>query len=406
MASSYDVIVIGGRCGGAATAYLLARKGYKVLVVDQAAFPSDTLSTHFIQVSGIERLKRWGLSADVEATGAPPIEIIQVSTDGMTVRGRVRTAAGHAAAGYCVRRAVFDKMLLDKAQHAGAEVRQGRALSLEWADGRVVGVRTRSRSGEAIERASVVVGADGMRSTIATQVKAATYETTPPLTCVYYSYFSGLACRWAEYYAKEGLGVGMWPTNDGLTCVSVCWPYGAFDKFRADVEGGVMRSLDAFECAGERARAASRVERFRGTADVSNFFRACQGPGWALVGDAGRHKDPITGHGMSDAFADAELLVDCIDAELRQDERFEGRGDYERARNAAAIEQYRFTCRVASLRTVPAENRSFLEAVAASEPLSDAYIGMFSGLIEPAEFTRRCADARLFGSGEDAAAVT
>jgi flavin-dependent dehydrogenase len=390
VADTYDIIVVGARCAGSATSYLLARMGYRVLIIDQAGFPSDTLSTHFLQPDGVRRLGRWGLLPDLEAAGAPAVSCMRIVLDGTVIAGTSRTA------GYCVRRTVLDSLLLAKAAGAGAEVRERcKVTGVDHEDNRVSGIRIRAGTGEQTVRASLVVGADGMRSTVAAQVGAATYRATDPLTCVYYSYWAGFATDGGELRATDGVGAGVYPTNDGLTCVAVAWPYTRFAEFRADVEGNVRRSLNRLGDLGDRAEAATRAERFRGTRDVPNFFRTAAGPGWVLVGDAGHHKDPITGQGMSDAFHDAELLATIADRELRATGRFEGSG-YQAARDAAATEQHEMTCRIAALRPTPPKSAAFFGAVAADPTLADAYVEMAGGLRALPEFLAACADRGLF----------
>jgi flavin-dependent dehydrogenase len=404
---AYDVAVVGGRCAGSATAHLLARAGLRVLVVDQGAFPSDTLSTHFLQPCGARRLARWGLLADVAASGAPPVTTMRVVVDGIAIAGTPRADDGAPVAGYCVRRTVLDDLLLRRAADAGAEVRERcRVTGVEHEDGRVTGVRMRAGRAEDVVRARVVVGADGMRSTVARQVGApVTHGATNPLTCVYYSYWADFETDGGELHATAGTGAGVYPTNDGLTCVAVARPYDGFAEFRADVEGGVRRSLRGLADLGDRLQAASRVERFKGTRDVPNFFRSCEGRGWALVGDAGHHKDPITGQGMSDAFHDAELLAGAVRRQLAETGRFDGDGGYRAARDAAAAEQHELTCRIAALRPVPPESAPFLRAVAADPALADAYVGMAGGLRPLSGFLRECADAGLLGDDATVAAV-
>lgn len=392
MSKRYDAVVVGGRCGGAATAFLLAREGFRVLVVEQAEFPSDTLSTHFLQPPGVLRLAHWGLLPDIAATGAPPIKTMRLIRQGISIAGHLTTNSGEAAPAYCVRRQVLDTLLLTKAAEAGAEVRQRcRMIALEYDGDRVTAVRTRSGGTEAIDRTSVVIGADGMRSVVARSVGSRPYHATKALTCTYYSYWADFPTDSAELCSVAGIGVGIYPTNDGLTCIAVARPYDEFAAFRADIEGGVQRALAA--CGGDfgaRLEQARRVERFRGTRDVPNFFRTCQGPGWALVGDAGHHKDPITGQGMADAFADAELLAACATEELAGAGWFDGTSRYQSCRDATACEQHRLTCRIAALSPVPGNLVPFHEAVAADSVLSDCSVRVAAGLCSLADFSRMC----------------
>jgi flavin-dependent dehydrogenase len=405
VADTYDVIVVGARCAGSATSYLLARQGYLVLLIDQATFPSDTLSTHFLQPCGVRQLRQWGLLPDLVATGAPAVSGMRVVIDGTVIAGTARTANGELAPGYCVRRTILDDLLLRTAAGAGAVVRERcKVTGVEWEDDRVVGVRVRTGTGEEVVRAPLVVGADGMRSTVAAQVGADTYRATDPLTCVYYSYWAGLETDGGELRAAAGVGAGVYPTNDGLTCVAVAWPYEEFAAFRADIEDNFQRSLSRLGDLGERAEAAVRAERFRGTRDVPNFFRIGAGPGWALVGDAGHHKDPITGQGMSDAFHDAELLATIADRELRATGRFDGAG-YEAARNAAASEQHEMTCRIAVLRPTLPQSAAFFRAVAADQALADAYIELAGGLRALPDFLGQCAVRGLLSRDATVAAV-
>lgn len=407
MADSYDVVVVGARCAGSATALLLAREGHRVLLLDRAAFPSDTLSTHFLQPSGVGRLAGWGLSPDVVAVGAPPVTTMRVVADGIAIAGTPQDENGAASVGYCVRRTVLDDMLLRRAAAAGAEVRERcRLVGVEHEDGGVVGVRIKAGGAEEVIRAPVVVGADGMRSTVARLVGAeVTHGAVNPLTCVYYAYWADFPTDGGELHATGGTGAGVYPTNDGLTCVAVARPYADFAEFRADVDGVVLRSLHKLGDLADRAQAATRVERYKGTRDVPNFFRSCEGEGWALVGDAGHHKDPITGQGMSDALHDAELLAGSIHRQLTGTGRFTGDGGYRAARDAAAAEQHELTCRIAALRPVPPESAPFLRAVAADPALASGYVSMAGGLRSLDAFLQECAAAGLLADGATLAGV-
>ena len=175
----YDAIVVGGRCAGSPTAMLLARKGYKVLVVDRATFPSDTLSTHIVHPPGVASLRRWGLLDLVTSTGCPPIHTYAFDFGPFTISGAPGTDETPVA--YGPRRTVLDKLLVDAAAEAGAEVMEGFTVEeVLTEDGRVTGVRGHGgRGGTVTERARVVVGADGRHSLVARAVRPEQYNEKP-----------------------------------------------------------------------------------------------------------------------------------------------------------------------------------------------------------------------------------
>ena len=303
----YDAIVVGARCAGSPTAMLLARKGYRVLLVDKATFPSDTISTHYIHQISIARLKRWGLLERVVSSNCPPICKTIFDVDSYTLVGSPPPVDGVAEA-YSVRRFILDKILVDAAVEAGAELREAFSVEELVRDGgRVTGIRGHSVGGSPVtETARVVIGADGRNSLVARTVQAPAYTTHPPFTCIYYAYWSGVPTDALEYYPREGLGIVVFPTNDGLTCISTSCPSKDFHAFRSDIEGNFWQQLERVPTFAERVRAGKREERFLGTGDLPHFFHKLYGPGWALVGDAGYHKDPLNGEGITDAFRDAE----------------------------------------------------------------------------------------------------
>ncbi|HUR33075.1 MAG TPA: FAD-dependent monooxygenase [Vicinamibacterales bacterium] len=192
MSQPYDAIIVGARCAGSPTAMLLARKGYRVLVVDRATFPSDTLSTHVVQPLAVSALARWGLAARLAATGCPPIHTYTFDFGPFTIAGAPGTPDSPVA--YCPRRTVLDKLLVDAAAEAGAEVREGFTVDEVVSEGgRVVGIRGHAKGGAPVtERAAVVVGADGRNSVVAHAVAPEHYHDKPPLLAPYYAYWSGL----------------------------------------------------------------------------------------------------------------------------------------------------------------------------------------------------------------------
>jgi flavin-dependent dehydrogenase len=384
----YDAIVVGARCAGSPTAMLLARKGYRVLLLDRAGFPSDTLSTHYIHQPGGAALKRWGLLDQVVASNCPPIRRQVLDLGPVTLAGAPPPADGVAEA-YAPRRTVLDQILVEAAVAAGAELRTHFSVQELLTDGdRVTGIRGHAAGGATVaERARIVIGADGLHSLVARGVQAPSYDVTPALTCVYYTYWSDVAVTDVELYARPGRMIIAAPTNDGQVLTIIYWPRAAFHEVRADVEGRFLEALDLAPGLAARVRAGKRSERFRGTADLPNRFRRPHGPGWALVGDAGYHKDPILALGISDAFRDAELLAEAVDAGLAgRAPLAEALAAYERQRNELAAPGFANTCQFARLEPPPPEMQQLMAALRHDQAQTDRFFGTIIGAVPAAEF--------------------
>jgi flavin-dependent dehydrogenase len=310
----YDVIVVGARCAGSPVAMLLARKGHRVLVVDRAHFPSDTMSTHFIQIPGVARLHRWGLLQDVIATGAPPIAKGQMSLGGQSAEADF-PAPGPLPGLVAPRRTVLDKLLVDAAAEAGAEIREGAMVDeLIFENDRVAGVRGHTATESSFEeRARMVIGADGRNSFVARGVGASSLEYNEPLSGGYYSYWSNLDTNGAELYIYDDQFTVAFPTNDGLTTIAMIRTEDWYKESRRDPEGSVQESLDRLGSLGDRARSGKREHDLIPATKLPNFIKQPAGPGWALVGDAVYHKDPTPADGIADAYRGVDLLASAVD---------------------------------------------------------------------------------------------
>ncbi len=313
--SHYDVVIAGARCAGAATAMLLARKGARVLLLDRSRYGTDTLSTHALMRGGVRQLHRWGLLPRVIAAGTPTVRSATFHLPGgdSTVEIKPR----HGVDGlYAPRRTVLDTILVDAARSAGADVRFSTSVTGLRRDrtGRVTGITGRAGAVRLEVGADLVVGADGRRSAVARHAGAGAAHVAPASSGVIYRYFRDVAADGYHWYFTPGSAAGAIPTNDGLTCV-----------FAATSAESMRRELDAGAEAGLRrilARAApelaDRIDH-RGAAGpprvfpgLPGYLRDAAGPGWALVGDAGYFKDPITAHGITDALRDAEILARVV----------------------------------------------------------------------------------------------
>jgi len=393
----HNVIIVGARVAGSATALLLARRGLKVLVLDRATFPSDTLSTHQVQVPGVARLARWGVLDQILAAGTPATRNVRFDQGEAVITGRFPEYDG--ADFMCSpRRTLLDQVLVDAARAAGAEIRENfTADELLQDNGTVTGVRGREKGAPVVtEQARLVIGADGKHSLVAEATAARAYRTKPPQSLAFYTYWEGVPVDGGAMFGRPGCALGAWPTNDGLLMTYLAWPIARFGEFRQDVEGNFLRTLDTVGL-GDRVR-AGRAERFRGTPDLPSYFRQPYGPGWALVGDAGLLLDPITGQGIGHAFRDAELLADAV-ADGLGGIRPLGKalGQYHRARDQAARPMYDFTARIAALNPPTPGELALFQALSQRQEDSDAFFGALTGAVPMREFMSPKNMIRLVG---------
>ncbi|HEY0700409.1 MAG TPA: FAD-dependent oxidoreductase, partial [Micromonospora sp.] len=305
-------------------------------------------------------------------------------------------------AAYGPRRYVMDTLLVEAATEAGAELWEGCSVTgVIEEDGRVVGVRGHGdRYGDFTERARVVIGADGVNSAVAQAVGAKTYEEAPTMSCLYYTYWSGFTADY-EIYVGGGHAVGVVPTNNDQVMVGLQWPRAEFDTVRRDIERNYLETLYATAPPlADRIRAGKRESRFVGTGRLPNFFREAHGAGWALVGDAGYHKDPVGAYGISDALAHAELLAGHLDGALRGERPVDdATAEYATERDQEAMTRYQFNLEAAKFDPLP-ELLDILRAVKDDQHEIDRFFGMIAGLMGPQDFFTEELIERAVG-GED-----
>jgi flavin-dependent dehydrogenase len=311
----YDAVIAGARCAGAATAMLLARQGARVLLLDRSRYGTDTLSTHALMRGGVQQLHRWGLLPRVIAAGTPAVRSATFHLPGGD--STVGIKPKHGVDGlYAPRRTILDAILVDAARSAGADVRFGTSVTGLRRDrtGRVTGITGRTGAARLEAGADLVVGADGRRSAVARHAGAGAAHVAPASSGVIYRYFRGVAADGYHWYFTPGSAAGVIPTNDGLACVFAAT---SAENLRRELDGGAeagLRRLLARAAPGladrlEHGGAAGPPRVFPG---LPGYLRDAAGPGWALVGDAGYFKDPITAHGITDALRDAEILARVV----------------------------------------------------------------------------------------------
>jgi 2-polyprenyl-6-methoxyphenol hydroxylase-like FAD-dependent oxidoreductase len=355
-----DVVVVGARAAGAATALLLGRLGHDVILVDQAIFPADTPSTHQLARPGVVQLHRWGLLRDVLASGAPAIRQVTFTAAGESTTLAVKDKAGVDLL-VAPRRYILDTIVADAAARSGVHMRQGVNITgVRFDDrGRATGVYGRDRAGAPMEvEARFVVGADGLASRVARSVGAMVVEHRGEGGAMQYAYFDRLPWSGIEMFIVDRSLVGVFPTHGGRACVWAASP--GTDAIQARRRAGSRSEAFAAHLKHAAPALAARLAEGRRTSEVTRMLRApnqlrqAYGPGWALVGDAGYHRDPVTGHGLSDAYRDAELLAGAL-------HRFLGGGmdeacaldQYRRRRDEALRPVFELTCALAAYPPVP-----------------------------------------------------
>jgi len=396
---SYDAIVVGARCAGSPTAMLLARKGYRVLLLDKATFPSDTMSTHVVHPPGIAALRRWGLLDRLEATGCPPVRTYSFDFGPLTISGSPRPIDG-IAYGYCPRRTVLDQLLVDAAVEAGAELRERFSVDeILAADGVVTGIRGHAKGGTAVtERAQVVIGADGRHSLMAKTVQPEQYDERRSHLAMYYAYWSGLPADGFDttIRAESRRGWAAVRTHEDLTVVPFGWPVEEFQANRTDIEANFFAAIELAPEFAERVRAATRESKFIGSAELPGYFRKPFGKGWALLGDAGYHKNPITAMGINDAFRDAELVAGALDDAFSGRRTYEeGMSDYQRTRDREVRPVYEFTDDFAQLQLPPPEMQQLLGAMRGNQEAMDGFVSVQANTLPAPEFFEPANIARI-----------
>jgi len=305
----FDVVVVGARCAGSPLATLLARSGLRVCLLDQARFPSDTPSTHGIQPAGVQILDGLGVTESLVGI-VTPIERATIALGESRIEFE-RISATLGAPMLNVRRVTLDALLLEAAAAAGVEIRTGtRVIGLLEDAGRVCGVRTKAGA----VRSSLVVGADGLRSSVARMVGAEEYAPTVPGRVFVWGYFEGADMAadrvWLGKIGDHGF-LGS-PTDSGLFMAAVAPSVRYQHAVLADPTTSHREGLAHWPELADGLAGARRVGPMRVMPRWHGYFRRSAGPGWVLVGDAGHFKDPTAGQGISDALRQISALAPAI----------------------------------------------------------------------------------------------
>lgn len=384
----YDVIIVGARCSGSALGLLLARRGYRILMLDRDTFPSDhPTSTHILHQRAVACMARWGLRDQLVATNSTPFSRIKFTAGGTTLDVTAPIVDGEQYA-FAPRRILLDQILLDEAIRCGVEFREGCLVNeVLFEDGKAVGVQGKTANGTIFsEKARLIVGADGSASRIAKAVQAEEYNTKPALQGTAWMYWDNMNQDHAEIITATNEAVAIFPSNGTLL---VCnWAIDKFPEMRKDPKANYLATIARVAPhISEALQSATEIEEKVYLGSNRNFFRKSHGPGWALLGDSHYTKDPITAHGITDAFSGAEQLSGFIEEGLSGkrplDEALEA---YEQQRVAWAMPFYEITTQTAALQPMPPDALGLLAVLQHNPEAASRYIGMLTQAVSPVEF--------------------
>ncbi|MFE3542625.1 NAD(P)/FAD-dependent oxidoreductase [Nocardia sp. NPDC059177] len=388
---SADVVVVGARCAGSATALTLAAAGRRVIVLDAAALPSDTLSTHLLWPAGVAELQRLGVLAEVAALGAPRLTHAYAEGAGFGI-GSVFPPVDGIDYAMCVRRTGLDGVLVRAAIAAGADVRQRcRVESVVFDGNRCAGVRYTDSAGAVTEiRAALVVGADGRRSTVARAVGADDpFLTVPSGRDCYFAYWRDTADAQRHIAAQWRVGADLgtaFPCDDGLVLSLVQPPRAEGKLGPGEAERRYTAAVQRIPALADRLHGCERVGRVRSAVGIASYFRRSTGPGWALPGDAGHFKDPVTAQGIRDALHYGRRLAESVAGVLDDPAVLDlALARWERTRVIECRDIFHWTNRLARGEAMrPLEIELYRRAEADAE-LAEITTGIFSRTRRPGE---------------------
>jgi flavin-dependent dehydrogenase len=387
-----DAIVVGARCAGSAAATALARAGRRVVALDRVGFPADTISTHLLWPGGIAELKALGALERVQGLGAPQLPVAFGAAAGIELRTGYSPVDGIDYA-LCVRRPGLDSALVETARAAGADVRErAKVTDLVWEDGRVAGVRCEDEGGEPHElRAPLVIGADGRRSTVARLVGAdRPYRAKPSGRACYYGYWEDGRPDWRDVAAqwREGAELGTaFPCDGDLTLVLLQPPVARVAAFQEDLEGAYRRTVASIPGLAQRLTGGALVSKVRSATGIESYFRRSCGPGWALAGDAGHFKDPVTAQGIRDALRYGRLLGEAAAPLLEEPAALDAAlARWEREREQDCLEVYQWTNILARGEPMSSIEIELYRRAQRDPQLAQQMVGVFARSERPSQF--------------------
>ena len=384
----FDIIVVGARCSGASAAMLLARKGYRVAMIDKDPPGSDMLhSTHIVQPIAVSKLKKWELLANLEAE-CPSFESYSFDFGVALIDGKPPAVDGDARA-FCPRRKVLDPILVSAAVSEGVTYMPStKVIDVTRTGERVDGVRFVTAGGaEQTIKGELVIGADGPGSTIAARVNARQYREASAQQVTMWGYWSGIPGRGLDVKSDGGRAVWLIPSSGGDSMVGVSWEMTRYKSLRGEVKKGYYASIAELSPLLSTQLKQDLLSSELRVGSTRTYLRAPHGPGWVLLGDAGHTKDPCSAQGITDAFIDVDECTSLIDAGLRGERNLdEGLADWHVARDARLIPFLEMSLKMAQFQPPDESETALYQAIAKSDAATTQFLGLISESTNPGDF--------------------
>jgi len=345
----YDIIIIGARVAGSTLAAILGQKDYRVLLLDRATFPSDTISTHFFRAPALRAFDKIGVGVEVQSV-APQLRVNYNVVDGIEFTEPVDRPDDYPFY-MCVRRILLDDILIRNLENIpSVEPKQGTKVNgLIRDNNSVTGVKWEMGNERGELTAKAIVGADGINSFIAKEVNAEVEYQEPVNRAMYYGYYKGVESKEgpaAEFHYKGNNLVYCFPCDSKLTLIAVSIPIAQFASFKSNIEDEFNNLVNLMEALKGRFSKAKREGPIRGSGNIPGYLRIPYGKGWALVGDAAMVMDPWSGQGIDQATTHSLLLADALDDYLSGKNSWNSAmTGYHKARNEFSLKTFNRTCK-------------------------------------------------------------
>lgn len=397
MTEIYDVIITGARCAGSTLAIYLSRAGFRVLLVDRAVFPSDTLSTHTFFNNTVAILREIGVMDQLVETNTPPVRQIKFQFDDTVIEGVIPKVRGEDSC-FCIRRTSFDHVMIEQARsEQNVTVLEGFRVTNVLCNGEtIIGVEGINSHGRKQQfRAKVVVGADGRSSIIRKLAKSELKVTVPANAAIYYGYYSNLrkenVPKFEVYKIKDHTAI-LFPTSDDLYVVigimsleNKTW----IQRMKSNPESGLRDFLkNHFKntSIAERFQSARLMQPIKGIVGYDNYWYKGMGKGWALVGDAISFKDPGMAQGMHDAIYGARILSTVLSNHHDWEKEWEIMADeYQKIIEDEFMVRFHMGCQISKNEPISEQQAAVNKIICSYPGTTQKFLGIYNYANEPAD---------------------